>query len=47
MTTLTTILASIESIPETNENYRAIREAVRGLKLLMEQNDRSEREDRQ
>ena len=37
MTALTTILAGIESIPETDENYRAIREAIRGLKLLIEQ----------
>jgi len=40
MTPLTTILAGIESIPETNENYRAIREAVRGLKQLIEQEEK-------
>ena len=45
MTTLTTILAAIESIPETNENFGALREAIRGLKELIEQNDRDERSD--
>ena len=42
MTPLATILAGIESIPETDENFRAIREAVRGLKLLIEQNERND-----
>ena len=37
MSDLAKILAGIESIPETVDNYRAIREAVRGLKQLIEQ----------
>jgi len=37
MSDLAKILAGIESIPETDDNYRAIREAVRGLKQLIEQ----------
>ena len=37
MTTLAKILAGIESIPETDENFRELRDAIRGLKLLIEQ----------
>jgi len=31
-----TILASVEAIQETAENYRALREAVHGLRELIE-----------
>lgn len=36
MNPLTMILASIEAIPETTENYRERRDAIRGLKELIE-----------
>lgn len=36
-TTPASILASIEAIQETPENYRALREAVHGLKGLIEE----------
>ena len=32
-----TLLAAIEAIPETPENYRSLREAVRDCKQLIEQ----------
>jgi hypothetical protein len=35
--TAKTLLASIEAIPETPENYRQLREAVRDAKTLIEQ----------
>ena len=34
-----TLLASIEAIPETPENYRQLREAVRDAKTLIEQDN--------
>ena len=34
---LPTVLASIEAIPETAENFRARREAIRDMKQLIEQ----------
>jgi hypothetical protein len=37
MITPATVLASIEAIPETPENYRARREAIRDVKALIEQ----------
>jgi hypothetical protein len=33
------LLASIEAIPETSENYRQLREAVRDAKTLIEQDN--------
>jgi predicted XRE-type DNA-binding protein len=35
--TASTVLASIEAIPETAENFRARREAIRDVKALIEQ----------
>ncbi|WP_276605959.1 hypothetical protein [Arthrobacter sp. PAMC25564] len=35
--TLPTVLASIEAIPETAENWRVRRDAISGVKKLIEQ----------
>lgn len=35
--TLTGLLATIEAIPETPENYRARRDAIRDTKTLIQQ----------